>query len=113
MAEGKGAYARVAVFIFTAVFAVTLGVTSVEARRTPTPTPTPGGPPAPVLVSPANGVSLVQPITLDWNPVSAQGGPIGSYTWQVGTTSTFTTVIAPGSRIWSPIRQFPRALPTR
>ncbi|HEY6154483.1 MAG TPA: hypothetical protein VIW07_12155, partial [Candidatus Udaeobacter sp.] len=33
---------------------------------------------------------------LDWNPVSAPGGPIGSYTWQVGTTSTFTTVIASG-----------------
>ena len=53
-------------------------------------------PPAPVLVSPANGASLVQPITLDWNPVSAPGGPIGSYTWQVGTTNTFTTVIASG-----------------
>ena len=65
-------------------------------RRTPTPTPTPSGPPAPVLVSPANGASLVQPITLDWNPVSAPGGPIGSYTWEVGTTSGFTTVIASG-----------------
>ena len=60
------------------------------------PSPTPARPPAPVLVSPANGASLVQPITLDWNPVSAPGGPIGSYTWQVGTSSTFTTVIASG-----------------
>src|SRR5262245_5763486 len=60
------------------------------------PSPTPARPPAPVLVSPANGTSLVQPITLDWNPVSAPGGPIGSYTWQVGTNSTFTTVIASG-----------------
>src|SRR4030095_15106859 len=60
------------------------------------PSPTPARPPAPVLVSPANGTSLVQPITLDWNPVSAPGGPIGSYTWQVGTTSAFTTVIASG-----------------
>src|SRR6185312_6535758 len=67
-------------------------------RRSPTPTPTatPAAPPAPVLVSPANGTSLVQPITLDWNPVSAPGGPIGSYTWQVSTTSTFTTIIASG-----------------
>ena len=65
-------------------------------RRTPTPTPTPAGPPAPVLAAPANGASLVQPITLDWDPVSAPGGPIGSYTWQVGTTNTFTTVIASG-----------------
>jgi hypothetical protein len=65
-------------------------------RPSPSPTATPGGPPAPVLVSPANGAALVQPITLDWDPVSASGGPIGSYTWQVGTTSTFTTVIASG-----------------
>jgi hypothetical protein len=65
-------------------------------RPTPTPTATPAAPPAPVLVAPANGASLVQPITLDWDPVSAPGGPIGSYTWQVSTTSTFTTVIASG-----------------
>src|SRR4029453_529954 len=58
--------------------------------------PTFAAPPPPVLVSPANGASLVQPITLDWNPVSAPGGPIGSYTWQVGTSSTFITVIASG-----------------
>jgi hypothetical protein len=67
-----------------------------SGRRSPTPTPTPSGPPAPVLAAPANGASLVQPITLDWDPVSASGGPIGSYTWQVGTTNTFTTVIASG-----------------
>ena len=65
-------------------------------RPRPTPTSTPGAPPPPVLVSPANGASIVQPITLDWDPVSAPGGPIGSYTWQVGTTSTFTTIIASG-----------------
>src|SRR5215469_18191074 len=67
-------------------------------RRSPSPTPTPprSAPPPPVLVSPANGASVVQPITLDWDPVSAPEGPIGSYTWQVGTTSGFTTVIASG-----------------
>jgi len=43
-----------------------------------------------------NGASLVQPIALDWDPVTAPGGPIGSYTWQVGTSSTFATVIASG-----------------
>lgn len=63
---------------------------------TPTPTPTPSGPPAPALVAPASGASLVQPITLDWNPVSASGGPIGSYTWQVSTSSGFSSVIASG-----------------
>src|SRR6185312_12644217 len=45
---------------------------------------------------PASGSALVQPILLDWNAVTAPGGPIGSYTWQVGTTSAFTTIIASG-----------------
>ena len=35
--------------------------------QNPSPTPTPARPPAPVLVSPANGASLVQPIKLGWN----------------------------------------------
>ncbi len=83
-----------------AVFVIA-GLLNVEAsgkgpRPSPTPAPTPSGPPAPALVAPANAASLVQPITLDWNPVSASGGAIGSYTWQVGTTSAFTTIIASG-----------------
>jgi len=53
-------------------------------------------PPAPVLSAPANAASLVQPITLQWNAVVDPDGPIGSYTWQVGTSSTFSTVIASG-----------------
>ena len=53
-------------------------------------------PPAPGLVAPASGAALPQPITLDWNPVTAPGGDIGSYTWQVSTTSSFTKVIASG-----------------
>ena len=83
--------------VFTTAFLLVWNAaTTADARRTPTPTPTPVGPPAPVLVSPANGASLVQPIALDWDPVSAVGGPIGSYTWQIGTTSAFTTLIASG-----------------
>src|SRR5689334_6195949 len=65
----------------------------------PNPTPTPpssNAPPAPVLAAPANGASLVQPITLDWNAVSDPDGPIGSYTWQIAATSAFTTIIASG-----------------
>src|SRR6185437_5223937 len=67
-------------------------------RRSPTPTPTatPAAPPAPVLVAPANGASLVQPVALDWNPTSASGGPIGSYTWQVSSSFGFTSIIASG-----------------
>jgi hypothetical protein len=53
-------------------------------------------PPAPALVEPVNGASLVQPIGLKWSPVVDPDGPIVSYTWQVGTTSAFTVVIASG-----------------
>ena len=63
-------------------------------------------PPAPVLVAPANGASLVQPIGLQWQAVSDPDGPIGSYVWQVGTSSGFTNIIASGfkdSRHGTPI----------
>ena len=83
---------------FATSFLLLMSWAAPALARTPTPTPTPAqsAPPAPVLVAPTNGAALVQPITLDWNAVSASGGPIGSYTWQVGTTSGFTTVIASG-----------------
>jgi hypothetical protein len=53
-------------------------------------------PPAPSLVAPANGAAVVQPVAIQWSAVVDPDGPIGSYTWQVGTTSTFTVVIASG-----------------
>src|SRR6266446_7304529 len=53
-------------------------------------------PPAPVLIQPAAGAALVQPITLAWSAVVDPGGPIGSYTWQVSPTSTFAFIIASG-----------------
>src|SRR5262245_43225067 len=53
-------------------------------------------PPAPALVEPANAAALVQPITLRWSAVVDPDGPIGSYLWQVGTSSTFGTIIAQG-----------------
>jgi hypothetical protein len=76
-------------------FAPVAGARNGQSNPTPTSTP-PAAPPAPTLVSPASGASLVQPITLDWNAVSNPNGPIGSYTWQVGTTSAFTKIIASG-----------------
>src|SRR4029077_13614209 len=91
MFGAKGRSVLIAALLF-----VWSGSTFASGGRSPSPTPPPAGPPAPVLVSPANGASLVQPIILDWNPVSAPGGPIGSYTWQVGTTNAFTIVIASG-----------------
>src|SRR5438094_5668709 len=57
---------------------------------------TPSPPPPPSLVAPANGASLVQPMTLKWSAVVDPDGPIVSYTWQVGTTSAFSVVIASG-----------------
>lgn len=53
-------------------------------------------PPAPTLVSPATGAALVQPIALQWSAVVDPDGPIGSYTWQVSTTSGFSVVTASG-----------------
>src|SRR5262247_3420079 len=53
-------------------------------------------PPAPTLLAPAPGAVLVQPITLSWSAVVDPDGPIGSYTWQVSNTSTFTTIVASG-----------------
>jgi len=53
-------------------------------------------PPAPALVEPANGASLIQPVGLRWSAVVDPDGPIGNYTWQVGTTSGFTVVSASG-----------------
>src|SRR5262245_8917146 len=54
-------------------------------------------PPAPGLLEPANGASLIQPIGLRWSAVVDPDGPIASYTWQVSSTSSFGSVIASGS----------------
>ncbi len=80
--------------LIDALIPLLLSAAFVEGTTSPTPGPT--KPPAPALVAPAGGASLVQPITLDWKAVSDPDGPIGSYTWQVGTTSSFTNVIASG-----------------
>lgn len=71
-----------------AVLVLVLGRVLTASAQTP--------PPAPTLATPANGASLVQPITLSWNPVVDADGPIGSYTWQVSGSTAFTTVILSG-----------------
>src|SRR5712691_5511909 len=76
-------------YALTAMYIVLLAFAFTAAAQTP--------PPAPSLVEPAAGAALVQPITLGWNPVVDPDGPIGSYTWQVGTSSTFGTIIAAGA----------------
>src|SRR3954447_4106269 len=53
-------------------------------------------PPAPALVAPGVGASIVEPLSLRWDAVVDPDGPISSYTWQVGTSSTFARVVASG-----------------
>jgi hypothetical protein len=68
-------------------------------------------PPAPQIVAPASGTALVQPLTLQWSAVADPDGPIGSYTWQVGTTAGFAVVIASGftdARNGDPVPTFAR-----
>src|SRR4051812_2748784 len=67
-------------------------VTTVGATTASAVTP----PPAPAIVEPAAAASVVEPFTLRWGAVVDPDGPIGSYTWQVGTSSTFATVVASG-----------------
>jgi hypothetical protein len=66
-----------------------------NGQPNPSPTPAPPAAPGPAPAAPANGASLTQPITLSWN-APASSSPILSYTWQVGTTSAFTNIIASG-----------------
>src|SRR5262249_60030485 len=53
-------------------------------------------PPAPTIVAPAAGASLVQPIALSWTAVVDPDRPIGSYTWEISETSTLSLLLAAG-----------------
>jgi hypothetical protein len=53
-------------------------------------------PPAPSLVSPAAGASVVVPLTISWTGVTDPSGIVG-YNWFVSPSSTFSTVIQLGS----------------
>src|SRR3954453_13831790 len=80
---------------FTIIAALLLSftvVTTVGATTASAVTP----PPAPAIVEPSAAASVVEPFTLRWGAVVDPDGPIGSYTWQVGTSSTFATVVASG-----------------
>src|SRR3954463_12551428 len=82
-------------FTISAAFVPLLAIATMAGARTASAaTVTP--PPAPTLVEPAAAASVVEPLTLRWSPVVDPDGPIASYTWQVGTSSTFTTVVASG-----------------
>ncbi|HWL94917.1 MAG TPA: hypothetical protein VNT79_15465, partial [Phycisphaerae bacterium] len=76
-------------FSFTTICMVMLATVPFVHAQSP--------PPPPTLVSPESGSSLVQPITVQWNAVVDPDGPIGSYIWQVGISSAFSTVILEGA----------------
>ncbi|WP_156023343.1 hypothetical protein [Terracoccus sp. 273MFTsu3.1] len=81
-------------FVLLATLSMIAGLLGLPVTYASAATVTP--PPAPALVGPAAGASVVEPFTLQWGAVVDPDGPIGSYTWQVGTSSTFSTVIASG-----------------
>src|SRR3954453_19357210 len=82
-------------FTISAAFLPLLAVATIAgAQTTSAATVTP--PAAPALTAPAAGASVIEPISLQWGAVVDPDGPISSYTWQVGTNSTFTTVVASG-----------------
>ena len=76
------------VVVRTAFFVTALALASAAFAQT--------APPAPALVDPSAGAGLVEPLTLRWGAVVDPDGPIGSYTWQVSTSSTFATTVAAG-----------------
>src|SRR3954447_24683303 len=82
-------------FNLTAAFVPFLAVATIAGAQTATAT-TVTPPSARALQAPAAGASVVEPFALQWAAVVDPDGPIASYTWQVGTSSTFATVIAPG-----------------
>src|SRR4051812_30133910 len=82
-------------FSLTAAFVPFLAVATIAGAQTASAaTVTP--PSAPALQAPAAGASMVEPFSLQWGAVVDPDGPISSYSWQVGTSSTFTTVVASG-----------------
>src|SRR3954470_9265665 len=82
-------------FSLTAAFVPFLAVATIAGAQTATAT-TVTPPSAPALQAPAAGASVVEPFSLQWGAVVDPDGPISSYSWQVGTSSTFTTVVASG-----------------
>src|SRR3954454_22921289 len=82
-------------FSLTAAVVPFLAVATIAGAQTASAaTVTP--PSAPALQAPAAGASVVEPFSLQWGAVVDPDGPISSYSWQVCTSSTFTTVVASG-----------------
>src|SRR5450432_108418 len=53
-------------------------------------------PPAPTLLSPASGATVVQPFTESWSAVIDPSGIVG-YNWQISASSAFTNIAIQGS----------------
>ena len=107
VADGAGSF-RVEASNFsspTCVVLVSDGASSVQAKLsgcTATQEPPPPLPPAPNLLSPAGGATVVQPVTLSWSEVTDPAGPIIGYDWQVATSSTFGSTIRAWGTAWYP-----------
>jgi len=54
-------------------------------------------PPAPTLLSPANGANVQVPFTISWSQVLDPSANNGGYNWQVSSSSTFSTLAAADS----------------
>src|SRR3954471_22090108 len=78
-------FTMIAAFLLSLTVVTTVGATTASAVTPP---------PAPALVEPAAAASVVEPFTLRWGAVVDPDGPIGSYTWQVATSSTFARGVA-------------------
>ncbi|MDQ0676607.1 hypothetical protein QFZ36_004233 [Pseudarthrobacter siccitolerans] len=60
---------------------------------TVTTPPPPTGPPAPVLLSPANSASVTTPFTISWSQVLDPASLNGGYNWQISSSSAFTSLV--------------------
>jgi hypothetical protein len=69
--------------------------TATSAPPTATPTSS-AGPPAPPLVSPADGAQVTVPFTISWSGVNDPNGIVG-YNWEVSSSSTFSPIVVQNS----------------
>lgn len=65
------------------------------------PPPPPSGPAAPALLAPGDGASVTTPVTLSWSATvdPAPATQNGGYNWEIGTSSTFATLVVRDSTL--------------
>ena len=81
----------------TASTSVTISASLGGVTKTAILTVTPSlGPAAPTPLAPANGASVLEPLTISWSAVTDPSGII-AYNWQISPSSSLTPVIMIGS----------------